>query len=375
MVAHGGRPGTRPSSLSKPAGSSPGLPPPELWDPLPNISPPPTSASSLCGVAGGDPCKGLCSAPRGHPGAGCERHPEAFHGDPVFPGAPFGGDTRNLLGGGCDAFEPNAHLPTQRKAGLRPVGGWATRSVPAGAWPCAHHRSSHVRERAARARGTPASPSPPASRSRRTRVGCFQPHPHGRPHRGRLKSNETHHRGARSWAHSHALVCALAPLPSRPLRYVRGGGHSLLSMQGSPGSGSRRGRWSGLQGTVSLGQPLAPSPAEQSPLFQEGLRTWGHRRWPWGSMRAVLAPAGLSVFLKLMPSGVDGAVSSERTLNVLFAPAPAQAAGLHPPACCFAPSAGPAPALSLCPPRAPRRALHAFGLGKPPLCGLTFHQT
>ena len=154
-----------------------------------------------------------------------------------------------------------------------------------------------------------------------------------------------------------------------------GRGHSLISMQGSPGSGGRRGRWSGLQGTVSLGQPLAPSPAEQSALFREGLRTWGHRRWPWGSTRAVLAPAGPSVFLTPMPPGVGGAVSSERTLNALFAPAPLRLLASIPPARCFAPSAGPAPALSLCPPRAPRRALHAFGLGQPPLCGLIFHQT
>lgn len=110
-----------------------------------------------------------------------------------------------------------------------------------------------------------------------------------------------------------------------------GRGHSLISMQGSPGSGGRRGRWSGLQGTVSLGQPLAPSPAEQSALFREGLRTWGHRRWPWGSTRAVLAPAGPSVFLTPMPPGVGGAVSSERTLNALFAPAPLRLlASTHP---------------------------------------------
>lgn len=54
-------------------------------------------------------------------------------------------------------------------------------------------------------------------------------------------------------------------------------------------------------------------------------------------------------------------------MSCLCPPSPAQAAGLQPPARCFAPSAGPAPALSLCPPLAPHLALRAFGLGEP-LC-------
>ena len=181
MVAHGGRPGTRPSSLSKPGErvqvlvSLPGALGPSsqhLPRPLPS-----TSACAGWGV--GTLARVSAGPPEGIQGTGCERHPKAFHGDPVFPGAPFSGDTWNLLGGGCDTFEPSAHLPARKEAGSRPVGEWATRSVPAGTWPCAHRRSSRVRERAARARGTPASPTPPASRSRRTRVGCFQPHPHG----------------------------------------------------------------------------------------------------------------------------------------------------------------------------------------------------
>lgn len=199
VVAHGGRPATRPSSLSKPGERVqvlvflPGALGPSSQH-LPRPPPPHLGIQPVWG--GGDPCKGLCSAPRGHPG--CERHPEAFHLDPVFPGVPFGADARNLLGGGCDALEPSAHLPARREAGPWPVAGWAARSVPAGAWPCAHRRGSRVRERAAQARGTSASPPPPASRSRGTKVGCFQPHLHGPGLRGQLKLNETHRRGARS---------------------------------------------------------------------------------------------------------------------------------------------------------------------------------
>lgn len=140
-------------------------PAPELWDPLPNISPAPPHRGVQLVRGGGDPCPGLCSAPEGTQGTGCERHPEAFHGDPVFPGAPLGANARNFSGGGYDASEPNPHLRADgggpEGGGRRGAGGGpAPRSVPGGAWPCAHRRGARVRGRAARGAWDPCITSP-----------------------------------------------------------------------------------------------------------------------------------------------------------------------------------------------------------------------
>lgn len=56
------------SQQTRGAGSSPGLPPRSSGTLFPTSPPPPPLHLSLCGVGGGDPCKGLCRAPRGHPG-------------------------------------------------------------------------------------------------------------------------------------------------------------------------------------------------------------------------------------------------------------------------------------------------------------------
>lgn len=240
------------------------------------------------------------------------------------------------------------------------------------------------------ARGTPASPPPPASGSRGARVGCCQPHPHGPSltARGQLKLNETHRPGARSSAHGHALVRAPAPLPSRPLRCVRGGGHSLRRLVRAGKSRVGRQAWTLVwaSGDRLPWKPSRPCPAERSrtppPPPEEACgtdfspRAWGHRRWPWGQHVRCSGPCGP------VPFPEAGAVRGQRcsflridTECPIYAPlSPTQAAGLQPPARCFEPSARPAPALSLCPPLAPHLALHAFGLGETPLCGLILHR-
>ena len=118
------------------------------------------------------------------------------------------------------------------------------------------------------ARGIPASPPQRVPGSRGARVGCSQPHPHGpRPYRGQLKLNETHRPGARSSAHGHALVRAPGPLPSRPLRCVRGGGHSLRPRVQAGKSRAGRQAWTLVwaSGDHLLWKPARPGPAERSP--------------------------------------------------------------------------------------------------------------
>ena len=123
------------------------------------------------------------------------------------------------------------------------------------------------------------------------------------------------------------------PPPVAALEVCAGRGpqpHGVLSGQGSPGSGGRRGLWSGPQGTVSPGNPLAPvlpsgaeppHPLQRRLAAQTSARALGDTEGGHGgSTRAVLAPVGPSLFLKPVPSGVSGAVSSELTLNVLFMP-------------------------------------------------------
>ena len=369
-------------------------PAPELWDPLPNISPAPPHRGVQLVRGGGDPCPGLCSAPEGTQGTGCERHPEAFHGDPVFPGAPLGANARNFSGGGYDASEPNPHLRADgggpEGGGRRGAGGGpAPRSVPGGAWPCAHRRGARVRGRAARGAWDPCITAPARLREPRGQgwlLSATSARP--QPYRGQLKLNETHRPGARSSAHGHALVRAPAPLPSRPLRCVRGGGHSLRRLVRAGKSRVGRQAWTLVwaSGDRLPWKPSRPCPAERSrtppPPPEEACgtdfspRAWGHRRWPWGQHVRCSGPCGP------VPFPEAGAVRGQRcsflridTECPIHAPlSPTQAAGLQPPARCFEPSARPAPALSLCPPLAPHLALHAFGLGETPLCGLILHR-
>lgn len=279
--------GTSPSSLNRPGErvqvlvSRPGALGPSSQH-LPCPDPPQRPA----GAGDGDPCTGLCSAPEGTQGTGCERHPEAFHGDPVFPRDPFGADARNLSVGECDASEPSAHPPARREVGRgrgRARGGQAARSAPGGAWPCAHRRGTRVPGRAARGAWDPRITAPARPREPRGQGRLFSATSARAPALPRaVKVKRDAPSGSKVLGPRHALVRAPGPLPSRPLRCVRGVGHSLRPRVQAGKSRVGRQAWT-PQGTISSGNLLAPvlpsgAPAPRHPEEARGtdfsLRPW-----------------------------------------------------------------------------------------------------
>lgn len=228
MGVHGGRPGTRPSSLSRPGERLLVLiSPARCSGTLFPTSPPPSQLWCPARAGLGTPALVSVAPLGGTQGTGCERHPEASHVDPVLPGAPFGAEAWNLSGGRCPArISPGggrwAPGPWEGTSGGRGGGGQADRALcPGRGLALAHRRGGRVRGQAAQGAWEPRITAPTHLQEPRGHGWLFSASSaRPGPYRGQLKLNETHRPGARSSAHSHTLVRAPGPLPLRPLRCV-----------------------------------------------------------------------------------------------------------------------------------------------------------